>query len=131
LSHLTGWLLRRHSSHHPLVVLSLRCSFVLLRRLVVALTLVAPPSCPLVVPPSRPLIVLYLKLIEPGFPDPFDMTFMVLQERSSRTSPAWQLAHARWSCRRVQTSSMNRMLLISPCLAQLYSSPNTSSGSAS
>ncbi len=131
LSHLTGWLLRCLLLHRPLVVLSLRCSFVLLCRLVVALILVAPPSHPLVVPPTRPLVVLYLKLVKPGFLDPFDATFMVLQERSSRMSPVWPLVHARWSRRWDQTSSMNRMLLTSPCLAQLYSSPDMSSGSAS
>jgi hypothetical protein len=131
LSHLTGWLLRRLSSHRPLVVLSLRRSFVVLRWLVVALTLITLPSRPRIVPPSRPLVILYLKLVEPGFLDPFDATFVVPQERSSRMSPAWPLAHARWSRRQDQTSSMNRMSLTSPCLAQLYSSPDTSSGSAS
>jgi hypothetical protein len=60
LSHLTGWLLRCLSSHCPLVVLSLRRSLVVLRRLVVALPLVALPSRPLNVPPSCPLIVLSL-----------------------------------------------------------------------
>ncbi len=61
LSHLTGWLLRRLSSHRPLVVLSLRRSLVVLRRLVVASPLLAPPSRPLVVPTSRPLVVLSLR----------------------------------------------------------------------
>ncbi len=60
LSHLTGWLLRCLLSHHPLVVLSLHHSFVVLRQLIVALPLTMPPSCPLVVPPSCPLVVLYL-----------------------------------------------------------------------
>jgi hypothetical protein len=68
LSHLTGWLLRCLSSRCPLVVLLLLCSFVVLRRLVVAL--------PLVAPPSSPLIVLYLKLVKPGFLDPFDTIFI-------------------------------------------------------
>ncbi len=58
LSHHTGWLLCRLSSYHPLVVLSLRRSLLVLHRLVVASPLVMPPSRPLVVPPSRPLIVL-------------------------------------------------------------------------
>ncbi len=58
LSHLTGWLLCHLSSHRPLVVLSLRRSLLVLRRLVVASPLVMLPSRPLVVPPSRPLIVL-------------------------------------------------------------------------
>jgi hypothetical protein len=64
LSHLTGWLLCCLSSCRPLVVLLLLHSFVVLRRLVVA--------SPLVAPPSSPLIVLYLKLVKPGFLDPFD-----------------------------------------------------------
>jgi hypothetical protein len=68
LSHLTGWLLRRLSSRRPLVVLLLLRSFVVLRQLVVA--------SPLVAPPSSPLIVLYLKLVEPGFLDPFDAIFI-------------------------------------------------------
>jgi hypothetical protein len=68
-------------SHRPLVVLSLRRSFVVLRRMVVAMPLVALPSRPLVMPPSRSLIVLYLKLIKPGFPDPFDATFVVGEEQ--------------------------------------------------
>ncbi len=114
LSHLIGWLLRRLLLHRPLIALSLRHSFVVLRQLVVALPLVVPPSCPLVVPPSHPLVTLYLKLVKPGFPDPFDATFEVPRERSSRTSPAWPLALARWSRRRDQTSSMNRMLLTLP-----------------
>ncbi len=58
LSHLTGWLLCRLLSYRPLVVLSLRRSLLVLRRLVVASPLVTPPFCPLVVPPSRPLILL-------------------------------------------------------------------------
>jgi hypothetical protein len=58
LSHLTGWLLCRLSSYRPLVVLSLRHSLLVLRRLVVTSPLVTPPSRPLVVPPSRPLIFL-------------------------------------------------------------------------
>jgi hypothetical protein len=70
------------------VMLSLRRSFVVLSQLVVVLPLVMLPSHPLVVPPSCPLVVLYLKLIKPGFPDPFDAIFVVPQERSSRTSPA-------------------------------------------
>jgi hypothetical protein len=131
LSHLTGCLLRRLSLQCPPVVLSLHRSFVVLRRLVVALPLVALPSCPLVVPHSRPLVVLYLKLVKPGFPDPFDVTFVVPRERSSRKSPAWPLEHARWSRRRDQPSSMNRKLSTLPCLAQSYSSPDTSARSAS
>jgi hypothetical protein len=43
-----------------LVVLSLHRPLVVLRKLVVASPLVAPPSRPLVVPPSRPLVVLSL-----------------------------------------------------------------------
>jgi hypothetical protein len=58
LSHLTIWLLRCLSLHHPLVVLSLCRSLVILHRLFVASPLVTPPSRPLVVPPSHPLIVL-------------------------------------------------------------------------
>jgi hypothetical protein len=123
LSHLTGMLLHRLSLHRPLIVLSRRCSFVVLRQLVVVL--------PLVVPPSRPPVVLYLKLIEPGFPNPFDMIFVVPRERSSRTSPTWPLAHARWSHCHYQTSSMNQMSLTSPCLMQLHSSPNVSARSTS
>jgi hypothetical protein len=118
LSHLTGWLLHRLLLHRPLIVLSLRHSFVVLHRLVVASTLVAPPSCPLVMLPSRPLVILYLKLVEPGSPDPFDATFMVPRERSSRTSPASPLAHTKWSRCWDQTSSMNQMPLTLPCLAQ-------------
>jgi hypothetical protein len=61
LSHLTSWLLHCLSLHRPLVVLSLRRSLIVLHWLIVALPLVAPPSCPLVVPPSRPLIDLSLR----------------------------------------------------------------------
>ncbi len=61
LSHLTGWLLRCLSSYHLLVVLLLCRSLVVLRRLVVASTLVAPPSHPHVVPPPCPLFVLSLR----------------------------------------------------------------------
>ncbi len=68
LSHLTGWLLHRLSSRQPLVILLLLCSFIILRRLVVAL--------PLVTLPSSPLVVLYLKLVKPGFLDPFDAIFI-------------------------------------------------------
>jgi hypothetical protein len=67
LSDCTGWLLRCLSSYRLLVVLFLCCSLVILRRLVVASTLVAPPSChhvptslsschPITVLPSRCLI---------------------------------------------------------------------------
>jgi hypothetical protein len=63
LSHLTGWLLRRLSSYCLLVVLSLRRSLVVLRWLVVASTLVTPPSRPHVVPTPRPLIVLSLRCL--------------------------------------------------------------------
>jgi hypothetical protein len=131
LSHLTGCLLRRLSSHRPLVILLLRHPLVVLRKLVVALTLIVPPSCPLIMPLSCPLVVLYLKLVKPGCLDPFDATFVVPRERSSCTSPAWPLAHARWSHRRDQTSSKDRMSMTLPCLTQLYSSPDTSAGSAS
>ncbi len=61
LSHLTGWLLHRLSSYRLLVILPLCRSLVVLLRLVVVSTLVAPPSCPHVVPPPRPLIVLSLR----------------------------------------------------------------------
>jgi hypothetical protein len=60
LSHLTSWLLRRLSSYRLLVVLLLCHSLVVLRRLVVASTPVAPPSHPHVAPPPCPLIVLSL-----------------------------------------------------------------------
>jgi hypothetical protein len=58
-SHCAVWLLRGLTLCHPLVVvvLSLRHPLVVLRRLVVVLPLVAPPSRPLVALPSRPLIV--------------------------------------------------------------------------
>jgi hypothetical protein len=68
LSHLTSWLLHRLSSCRPLVILLLLCSFIILRWLVVAL--------PLVAPPSSPLVILYLELIEPGFLDPFGAIFI-------------------------------------------------------
>jgi hypothetical protein len=61
LSHLTGWLLHCLSLYRPLVVLSLCYSLVILRRLILASTLVTLPSCPLVVPPPRPLVVLSLR----------------------------------------------------------------------
>ncbi len=51
LSHLTGWLLCHLSLYRPLVILSLLCSLVVLRRMVVASPLVALHSCALVVPP--------------------------------------------------------------------------------
>jgi hypothetical protein len=60
LSHLTGWLLRCLLSYRPLVVLSLHRSLVVLHRLVVASTLLAPPSRSLVMPPLCPLVVLSL-----------------------------------------------------------------------
>ncbi len=59
-SHCTGWLLHCLLLHCPLVVLSLRCPLVILLQLVVALPLVALPSCPLVMLPSHPLFVLSL-----------------------------------------------------------------------
>jgi hypothetical protein len=55
-----GWLLRCLSLHRPLIILSLRCPFVVLCKLVVVLPLIAPPSCPLVMPPYHSLIVLSL-----------------------------------------------------------------------
>ncbi len=55
-SHRAGWLLRRLSSHRPLVILSPRRPLVVLLWLVVALPPVTPPSCPLVMPPSRPFV---------------------------------------------------------------------------
>jgi hypothetical protein len=61
LSHHTSWLLRYLLLDHPLTILSLSRSLFVLRRLVVASPLVAPPSCPLVVLPSHPLIVLSLR----------------------------------------------------------------------
>ncbi len=61
LSHLTGWLLHCLLLYRPLVVLLLRRSLIVLRRLVVASTLVAPPSRPHIVPPPCPLIVLSLR----------------------------------------------------------------------
>ncbi len=123
LCYLTSWLLHRLLSHRPLVVLSLQRSFVVLHRLVVVSTLIAPPTCPLAMLLSHPPIILYLKLVEPGFPYPFDGTFVVPRERTSCTSLTWPLAHARWSRYQDQTSSMNWMSLTLPCLAQLYSSP--------
>jgi hypothetical protein len=59
-SHHAGWLLRCLSLHRPLVVLSPRRPLVVLLRPIVALPLVALPSCPLVVPPSQPLVFLSL-----------------------------------------------------------------------
>jgi hypothetical protein len=61
LSHLNGWLLHRLSLYRLLVVLLLCRSLVVLPWLVVASTLIAPPSRPLVVPPPRLLIVLSLR----------------------------------------------------------------------
>jgi hypothetical protein len=60
LSHLTGWLLHCLSSYCLLVAFLLRHFLVVLRRLVVASTLVAPPSRPHV-PPPCPLVVLSLR----------------------------------------------------------------------
>ncbi len=65
LSHCAGWLLHRLSLHPPLVILSLRCPVVVLLWLFVALSLVAPPSCPLVVPFSCPLIACRLVVAWP------------------------------------------------------------------
>ncbi len=109
------------SLHHPLVVsshrlvvalplIALPCScplpppLVVLCQLVAVLPLVALPSLPLVMPPSCPLVVPTSNLSSLGFPDPFDATFVVPWERSSRTSPVWPLAHARW-CRRLDSRS--------------------------
>ncbi len=55
---------------------------------------------PLVLSSCCPLVLLSsstLNLSSLGFLDPFDTTFVVPWERSSRTSPVWPLAHARWS----------------------------------
>jgi hypothetical protein len=105
LSSCAGWLLHCLSLHRPLILLS-----------------------------CHPLILLLsstLNLSSLGFLDPFNVTFVVPRERSRHTSPAWPLAHTRWSRRQDQTSSMNRMLSTLPCLAQSYSSPNVSARSAS
>jgi hypothetical protein len=61
LSHLTGWLLHCLSLYCLLVILLLRCSFVVLLRLVIASTLITPPSRPHVVPPPCPLVILSLR----------------------------------------------------------------------
>jgi hypothetical protein len=139
-----------------LLILSLRRPLVVSSHwLVVAMPLIALPSrCPLTPPLSCRLALAgccvasscaallsschatlslssTLNLLSLGFPDPFDATFVVARERSSRTSSAWPLVHTRRSCCRNQTSSMNRMSSTLPCLAQLYSSPNTSARSAS